>query len=151
VDLARADRRGGRLDNLWITRLDTGDSMLVYCSFLTSCHCPENHLAEIVRRVTEESDGDEQETDVWRHQAAEAEMSDENGNRTAAEDGSTAGVAGSEPRAAAVRGDQGPAAGETTGDERPEDGDSWARARSTGDQNARGGHVTRATRSRDQQ
>ncbi|GMF23413.1 unnamed protein product [Phytophthora fragariaefolia] len=85
-------------DNLRVTRLDTGDSMLVHCCFLTSYHCPEAHLEEIARRETEAYDGDEQESNVWHYQEARTEVSSGNGNGVEIKEGSAVGVVGSDRR-----------------------------------------------------
>jgi hypothetical protein len=77
--------------------------------------------------VTEAYDGDEQEPDVWQYRTEEAEVSDESGTRTATKVGSTAGVAGSEPRAVSPLSGKRPTAGGATVGERPGDGGSWAR------------------------
>ncbi|GMF29522.1 unnamed protein product [Phytophthora fragariaefolia] len=99
---AKVDEEAG-FDNLRVTRLDTGDSMLVHCSFLTSYHCPESHSEEIARRETEACDGDEHEPDVWRHQVARTEVSGGSGGQVEDEDGNAFGAVRPDPQATATR------------------------------------------------
>ncbi|EGZ27237.1 hypothetical protein PHYSODRAFT_471543 [Phytophthora sojae] len=63
---------GAGFDNWKVEREDTGEHLIVHCSFLVSCHCPSDSLSSVAERILREMA--EEDNDV----GSDAEEPDQN-------------------------------------------------------------------------